>query len=133
MEKINFKDLPNTDTPINSSNLNQLQTNVENAINDDTGWLDLNDYIKYRKKNGIVFVCGYGKNEFKVGNGFYTTVGTLPEGFRPATTIWFTWTGISADVKNQSARVNNEGAIGLYLLSGQSTENWGFTVSYPID
>lgn len=32
MEKINFKDLPNTDTPINSSNLNRLQTNVENAI-----------------------------------------------------------------------------------------------------
>lgn len=33
MEKINFNDLPNTNTPINSSNLNQLQTNVENAIN----------------------------------------------------------------------------------------------------
>ena len=33
MEKINFNDLPNTDTPINSSNLNQLQTNVENEIN----------------------------------------------------------------------------------------------------
>ena len=33
MEKINFNDLPNTDTPINSSNLNQLQTNVENGIN----------------------------------------------------------------------------------------------------
>ena len=34
MEKINFNDLPNTDTPINSSNLNQLQTNVESAINE---------------------------------------------------------------------------------------------------
>ena len=33
MEKINFNDLPSTDTPINSSNLNQLQTNVENEIN----------------------------------------------------------------------------------------------------
>jgi hypothetical protein len=33
MEKINFNDLPSTDTPINSSNLNQLQKNVENAIN----------------------------------------------------------------------------------------------------
>lgn len=32
MEKINFNDLPNTNTPINSSNLNQLQTNIENAI-----------------------------------------------------------------------------------------------------
>ena len=34
MEKINFEDLPSTDTPIDSTNLNLLQTNVENAIND---------------------------------------------------------------------------------------------------
>ena len=34
MEKINFEDLPSTDTPINSTNLNLLQTNVENSIND---------------------------------------------------------------------------------------------------
>ena len=32
MEKINFENLPSTNTPINASNLNQLQTNVENAI-----------------------------------------------------------------------------------------------------
>lgn len=34
MEKINFQDLPSTKTPIDSTNLNLLQTNVENAIND---------------------------------------------------------------------------------------------------
>lgn len=33
MEKINFENLPSTNTPINATNLNQLQTNVENAIN----------------------------------------------------------------------------------------------------
>lgn len=33
MQKINFQDLPNTTTPINASNLNQVQTNTENAIN----------------------------------------------------------------------------------------------------
>ena len=33
MQKIEFKDLPSTDTPINSENLNLLQTNVESAIN----------------------------------------------------------------------------------------------------
>ena len=30
MEKIIFENLPSTNTPINASNLNQLQTNVEN-------------------------------------------------------------------------------------------------------
>ena len=34
MEKINFKDLPSTETPIDSTNLNNLQDNVENAINE---------------------------------------------------------------------------------------------------
>ena len=33
MTKINFQNLPNTTTPVNASNLNQLQTNVENTLN----------------------------------------------------------------------------------------------------
>lgn len=33
MKKIPFKDLPSTDTPIDSANLNLLQDNVEDAIN----------------------------------------------------------------------------------------------------
>lgn len=33
MDKINFQDLPNTTTPVRASNLNQLQTNVENVFN----------------------------------------------------------------------------------------------------
>lgn len=32
MEKINFQDLPNTSTPLNSTNLNQMQDNMEDAI-----------------------------------------------------------------------------------------------------
>ncbi len=32
MEKINFQNLPNTTTPVNASNLNQLQDNVENDL-----------------------------------------------------------------------------------------------------
>ena len=33
MEKIEFKDLPDTTTPLSASNLNILQDNIENAIN----------------------------------------------------------------------------------------------------
>lgn len=33
MTKINFTNLPDTSTPINATNMNQLQINVENAIN----------------------------------------------------------------------------------------------------
>lgn len=44
MQKIPFSNLPDTTTPVNDTNLNLLQTNVENAINgvDDrkTGYYD---------------------------------------------------------------------------------------------
>lgn len=33
MQKINFQNLPNTTTPVNATDLNQLQTNVESEIN----------------------------------------------------------------------------------------------------
>ena len=32
MDKITFKDYPDTTTPLNANNLNQMQTNIENAI-----------------------------------------------------------------------------------------------------
>jgi len=43
MQKINFQNLPSTATPINATNLNAIQTNVETAINDVAG--DLSDYV----------------------------------------------------------------------------------------
>ena len=33
MDKINFQNSPNTTTPVNATNLNQVQTNVENEFN----------------------------------------------------------------------------------------------------
>lgn len=33
LEKIIFEDLPSTNTPINATNLNKMQSNIENAIN----------------------------------------------------------------------------------------------------
>lgn len=53
MDKINFQDLPNTTTPINATNLNQLQTNVENAIE------QTNDEISIRSN--------YSTTEQKIG------------------------------------------------------------------
>lgn len=40
MDKINFENLPSTNTPINADNLNQLQTNIENAINEKPNVID---------------------------------------------------------------------------------------------
>ena len=40
MNKINFKNYPDTSTPLSAENLNQMQSNIENEIN------SLNDKIK---------------------------------------------------------------------------------------
>lgn len=45
MEKITFENLPSTNTPLNATNLNLLQTNVENAIN---------GYVLYNNDTGSV-------------------------------------------------------------------------------
>ena len=47
MEKIEFKDLPDTTTPIDADNLNDLQDNVEDAIN------LINDYSTIETVVGI--------------------------------------------------------------------------------
>lgn len=49
MQKIDFKNLPDTDTAINAENLNQVQTNVENAINGvvESGSNENGSWVKY--------------------------------------------------------------------------------------
>lgn len=49
MQKITFQDYPNTTTPLNASNMNDLQDNVENAISSSETTLKglINDKIKY--------------------------------------------------------------------------------------
>lgn len=60
MQKIEFKDLPDTSTPINSENLNLLQTNVESAINGivESGNNTNGNYIKYT--DGTM-ICHFSK------------------------------------------------------------------------
>lgn len=79
MEKINFKDLPSTDTPIDSTNLNLLQTNVENAINGkilfegkENGDIQLNENIENFSKIDIVTLKS-GENLLKTFS-FYAPI-----------------------------------------------------------
>lgn len=49
MNKINFENLPSTNTPLNAENLNAMQNNIENAINNilQSGTTNNVNYIKY--------------------------------------------------------------------------------------
>ena len=55
MKKIPFKDLPSTDTPIDSANLNLLQDNVEDAIDEVS---DDIIYVEYAQNYSITTGTG---------------------------------------------------------------------------
>lgn len=118
MEKINFQSYPNTTTPINDTNLNQLQTNVENSINpnatvDANGWtvLTFDNYKEYLKKGTVNKTVGANEwagfsfdnlpeNMQTLGNNFLTasvhpsdgafccSIGALPTSTAPKMQIY---------------------------------------------
>ena len=98
MQKINFKDRPSTDTPINATNLNALQDNVENAFNlvgeikiyplstAPVGWLNCDgsaisrtEYADLFSVIGITFGSGNGSTTFNLPN----LSGRVPVGIDP--------------------------------------------------
>ena len=81
MQKITFKNLPDTTTPVNATNLNAIQTNAENAINlkaDITKEnLSMNDYSTFASLVSAIFqnknkIC-YGQ----IGDLHNTNIKTL--------------------------------------------------------
>lgn len=67
MQKIPFENRPSTDTPINASNLNLLQDNVEDAIDGiiESGSNTNGNYIKY--VDGTMICWGYFVQTFTEG------------------------------------------------------------------
>lgn len=91
----------------------------------DSGW-KTNGSIKYRKIGEIVYVL--------IPNGksgtTYTTIGTLPAGYRPATTMYYyspaTITGTVTAIQIQT------GGDVLLAVSTSSTSSVPSTISFPV-
>lgn len=58
MQKINFQNLPSTETPLNATNLNQLQQNVENEFNN-TKIIKRKGFLNYATDFNTVTEPGY--------------------------------------------------------------------------
>lgn len=128
MALIEFKNLPDTTTPINAQNLN----NNFNECGADTGWITLNSVIKYRKIGKIVYIAGLSQNNVTVGGDVYITIGTLPTNFKPSNRVDFTVHYIGGIHNGQSNYIDTNGDIKMYLPLNDSAEYWGFSVSFPI-
>lgn len=114
MQKIPFEDLPSTNTPINATNLNTMQTNVEVAMKN-TYTSSTTDTYNCNYINGIV---ESGSN----ANGYYTKYidGTLicKNYFGPITTNG--GSGLNTTVNLPTSFINNEYTIVATILDGQA-------------
>lgn len=87
MQKINFQNLPDTTTPVNATNLNQLQTNVENEFNVNS-WTNItlaNNFIQFSGQNVPQYrrigKCVYLRGVIKTSQNITTStrkITTLP-------------------------------------------------------
>lgn len=97
----------------------------------DTGWIILNDVIKYRIINEIIYIHGLSEGNISIGGANYVNVGVLPEKYRPSEKVMFAWSPYGQVSGNPSAYVGTDGRILMYN-STASTSYWGFIISYPI-
>ena len=65
MQKINFHNLPNTTTPINETNLNALQTNVEGAFSGTKGTSAVDTYNQQYLNNHLVNISNEVDEDYR--------------------------------------------------------------------
>lgn len=99
----------------------------------DTGWLTLNNVIKYRRIGKTVYAWGECSGDKFLVNGSYTLVGTLPEGFRPDVQLsGFPWDAYGSSLWTRTSTLQTDGKISLYHKEGRDDMNyWRFMVSFP--
>lgn len=98
---------------------------------DDTGWVSLNSYVKYRKKNGFVIVVGTSQGGLALTGNAYTTIGTLPANIKPPIEIPFVFHCVGGSISAQSAYITAAGNIQLYVTDN-GRNYWMFSVMYPL-
>lgn len=111
-------------TVVASNSVNRYKITDSNHEDlNDSGWLTLNDYIKYRKIGNIVFIKGTATTG--------DSLGTLPSGYRPSSNHVFISAGNGTYFAK--ARVTTAGVIAILGGTGTTTTNYELETSYPIN
>lgn len=133
MTKIEFKNLPDTSTPLSAENLNTMQDNIEDAI--DNVSIDLDDEVSTTSTNGVEnqaitnYVNGlntYSTTEQRVGtwiNGkpLYRKVVYISSLPNNATGFYDIFS--SGEISNIDLCIMDESASYMTITSGGTTEN----------
>lgn len=99
---------------------------------DDTGWIQLNTVISYRKKGSIVQVKGVSSDHVQIGGGSYINVGTLPYDYRPDQAVQFMFSTVAGDLNFQAANLTTDGNLNMYLPAGKTTKYWTFNFCFIV-
>ena len=134
MTKITFKNLPDTSTPLNASNLNTLQDNVENAINTVAGDIPtIDSSVSTSSTNGVEnqAITNYVDSEISDTKDYadnasldvYSTteirIGTWTNG-KPLYRKVFTGTTVDGDLSIDMSSLNIAILTNCYGRSGAS-------------
>ena len=117
MQKINFQNLPSTSTPLNATNLNQMQDNIENAIPEVVDSLSSNSTTKapsvHAVNEKINTLTTYSTTE--------TIVGTWIDG-KPIYRKCFKKTGTLSNITTDIANIDD--VIKMQVLIKDNTNNY---------
>ena len=96
----------------------------------DTSWshIDSSTDFRYIKRSGLVFVDFYKASQTLSTN--WTTIGTLPSGYRPAHTIY--GSAMSLTTTAIAYYINSSGTIAMRTASGSGNYATGFNTSFPV-
>lgn len=100
----------------------------------DTGWVNINPYVRYRHKLGYVTIVGISHGDIELTKEDYTIVGKIPMEYAPTTRVPIVFHTVGGTPIAQSGFVEESGDIGdirLYSNVG-GTSYWAFSVTYPI-
>lgn len=93
----------------------------------DTGWLTLNSDVKYRKigNTAYVFISSESSSE-----GTWTSIGTLPVGYRPALNSFYANVISDNTIGNMNISINTAGNV---RKRGTATVLLTTILSFPVD
>ena len=141
MQKINFENKPSTVSPINATNLNALQDNVENAINEiseKSEWITLSsDYQCFYRKVGKVVELNMIASSKSLEFGKNIVLGTLNEGFRPSKRIRsFVYNRSSSVATPRNVYIEIQPSGSVYMFNWDKTDTFealSSIITYTID
>lgn len=116
MQKITFEDLPSTQTPIDATNLNNMQNNIENDINKKINFIEL------------LTVDSIAPSECEAGELYYNT---LTELIYTATDT-NAWNTVGTNPSQGCLYIDKENHA-VYYYDGNNLSNYGAAVTDNLD